>query len=126
MVPLSRVLVIDDQEEIRDIVAMALELTREWRVDTAHSGAAAIVAVREARPDVILLDFMMPGLDGPATLRRLRSSAATRDIPVLFLTARASAIDRRRFTELGARGVIAKPFNPLTLAQQIEAILNVN
>ena len=76
------------------------------------------------RPDAILLDVMMPGLDGPATVARLRENPLTRDIPVILLTAKAQTSDRRRFAALGVAGTLTKPFDPMTLTDQIAAILD--
>ena len=75
------------------------------------------------RPDVILLDVMMPGMDGPATLTRIRERAAFATTPVVFITARAQAHEQERFRSLGAVGVITKPFDPMTLAGDLRALL---
>ncbi|HEX3580630.1 MAG TPA: response regulator, partial [Thermoanaerobaculia bacterium] len=90
---------------------------------TAASGAEALRVAPEVRPDAILLDVMMPEMDGPTTFRHLQSDPATRDIPVIFLTAKVQAADRRRFSELGVRSMIAKPFDPLRLATDVAAAL---
>src|SRR5436305_10757207 len=115
----KRGLVIDDEDDIREIAEATLELTEDWEVLTAESGACGINTARSARPDAILLDVMMPDMDGPATFAALQRDPATSDIPVIFLTAKVQAADRRRFKELGVRGVIAKPFDPLALGRQV-------
>jgi len=120
----KRLLVIDDEDDIRDVASMTLELTRGWQIETAASGTRGVAAALCERPDVILLDVMMPDLDGPATFRLLQSHQETRDIPVIFLTAKVQPADLRKFTQLGVRGVIAKPFDPLKLAGQISEILD--
>ena len=119
----KRVLIIDDEEDIRDVAGLTLELTEGWTIETADSGARGIERARNFRPDAILLDVMMPDLDGPATFRALQSSDDTREIPVIFLTAKVQPADLRKFTQLGVRGVIGKPFDPLKLAAQIGDLL---
>jgi two-component system, OmpR family, alkaline phosphatase synthesis response regulator PhoP len=120
----KRVLIIDDEDDIREVAEATLELTEEqWEVRTAESGARGIASARASRPDVILLDVMMPDMDGPATFGALQNDPAMREIPVIFLTAKVQTADRRRFTQLGVRGVIAKPFDPLMLAKQVREIL---
>lgn len=119
----KRILVVDDEDHIREIASVSLELTRHWQISTAASGAEALRVAPEMRPDAILLDVMMPEMDGPTTFRHLQSDPATKDIPVIFLTAKVQAADRRRFTDLGVRLMIAKPFDPLHLAGQIASAL---
>jgi CheY-like chemotaxis protein len=120
---LKKVLVIDDEEDIRDVAGVTLELTRGWEIATADGGALGIESARVFRPDAILLDVMMPDMDGPATFRALQNSDDTRRIPVIFLTAKVQPADLRKFTQLGVRGVIGKPFDPLKLAAQIGELL---
>jgi CheY-like chemotaxis protein len=117
-------LVIDDEDDIREVASMALELTEEWEMAAATSGRQGVTMAHSLRPDVILLDVMMPDMDGPATLIALQGDSETQSIPVIFLTAKVQAADRRRFEALGVRGVIAKPFDPLTLGHQIGEILH--
>jgi len=115
----TRILVIDDSELIREAAAMALGLAG-WEVDARPGGEEGVAAAQAAPPDGILLDVMMPGLDGPATLQRLRAADATRDIPVAFLTAKGDeAGEREALLALGARAVIAKPFALPQLAGQV-------
>ncbi|HEV8432811.1 MAG TPA: response regulator [Thermoanaerobaculia bacterium] len=119
----KKILIVDDEDHIREIASVSLELTRGWEVSMAGSGADALRIAPQLRPDAILLDVMMPGMDGPTTFRRLQDDPSTRDIPVIFLTAKVQAADRRRFTELGVRSMIAKPFDPLRLAIDVAAAL---
>lgn len=119
----KRLLVIDDEDDIRDVAIVTLEFTRGWTIESADCGSRGVETARAFRPDVILLDVMMPDLDGPATFRMLQSLDDTRDIPVIFLTAKVQPADLRKFTQLGVRGVIAKPFDPLKLADQVEALI---
>lgn len=119
-------LLIDDDDDIREIAQLSLELGAGWTVLSAASGGAGIEIAREKQPDAILLDVMMPVLDGPATLAKLREDERTRDIPVVFLTAKARPAERDRLAGLDVSGVLAKPFDPMTLADQLQAALGWN
>jgi CheY-like chemotaxis protein len=120
----DRVLVVDDEDDIRQIAQLSLERIGGWTVVAASSGDEAVeLATREAPFTVVLLDVMMPGSDGPATLERLRSGPLGTDIPIVFLTAKVQPADRQRLLELGAAGVIAKPFDPTQLSKQLWAVL---
>jgi len=118
------ILVVDDEEHIREVAAVSLELTENWNILTAGSGAEALRLAPLLKPDAILLDVMMPEMDGPTTFRALQSDPATSGIPVIFLTAKVQAADRRRFAELGVRSMIAKPFDPLRLAEEVASALD--
>lgn len=113
-----RILYVDDEPDIREIAELALSLDPEIEVRTAASGKEALAVAAEWRPQLILLDVMMPFMDGPTTLTQLRLQPETRDIPVAFVTARAQRTEIHDFTTLGAVGVIAKPFDPISLAAQ--------
>ncbi|MDE1570507.1 response regulator [Aquabacter sediminis] len=117
-----RILYVDDEADIREIVALSLSLDPEMEVETASSGAAAIERAGKGRLDLILLDVMMPTMDGPAVFAELRKTETTRDIPVAFVTARTQQHEVTHFLELGAVGVIAKPFDPMTLARQVRRL----
>jgi CheY-like chemotaxis protein len=117
------VLVVEDEGDIRELVPVSLERRGGFRVLTAESGQVALRIAVEERPDAILLDVMMPGLDGPATLGRLRETPETAGIPVVFLTAKVQSGDRRRLMDLGAEGLIPKPFDPIALPGQLAAAL---
>jgi CheY-like chemotaxis protein len=119
----KRILIVDDDENIREIAAVSLELTQHWKISMACSGAEALRIAPEFQPDVILLDVMMPEMDGPATFRSLQENPATKNIPVIFLTAKVQTGDRRRFSDLGVRFMIEKPFDPLTLASQVADVM---
>ncbi|WP_321342145.1 response regulator [Breoghania sp.] len=114
-----RVLYVDDEDDIREVAALSLGLDPELEVHVSSSGVEALEKVEALMPDIILLDVMMPGMDGPETLARLRANEAVRNIPVVFITARTQAYEIERFLSLGAVGVIAKPFDPLALADQV-------
>ena len=119
-----RILVVDDEEAIREVAAVSLEVVGGHEILTAASGAEALTVAAAERPDAILLDVMMPGLDGPGTLERLQSHDATRNIDVVLVTAKVQATDRTELGRLaGVAGIIGKPFDPMTLADQLAAIL---
>ena len=121
----TRILYVDDEADIREVAAMSLELDPDFEVRIAGSGAEALATAAEWKPDLILLDVMMPVMDGPTTFGHLKEGAQTCGIPVVFITARTQAHEVEGFKALGARGVIAKPFDPMSLAgtvrQYVEA-----
>ena len=117
------ILVVDDDSSIREVAHLALELVGGWRVSTAASGTEGWQRAVADPPDAMLLDVMMPGMDGPSALRRLQEDPATRDIPVIFLTAKLGGLDPQGPGGGKAVGVIAKPFDPMTLAEDVAAIL---
>jgi CheY-like chemotaxis protein len=119
-----RILIIDDEEDIRQVAALSLETVAGWEVVMANSGAQGLARAVDYQPDAILLDVMMPGMDGPSTFRELRKNPATARIPVLLLTAKVQSTDQRRFADLGVEAVLFKPFDPLTLATQISSVLS--
>lgn len=118
-----RALVVDDDDGIREVATLALELVGGWDVETAASAEAAWCSALAHQPDVVLLDVMMPDVDGVATVARFRSDERTRNLPVIFLTARSPDLDSSAWPGLGLAGVIAKPFDPMTLAAQVTALL---
>ncbi|WP_423464634.1 response regulator [Promicromonospora sp. MS192] len=118
-----RILVVDDEEAIREVVRTGLEVVAGWDVDVATDGAQAVASCEADPPDAVLLDVMMPAMDGPATFSRLQENPRTQDVPVIFLTAKVQPPERRRYEELGVAGVLAKPFDPLTLPDQIADLL---
>jgi CheY-like chemotaxis protein len=119
---MKRILYVDDEADIREVATMALELEPGFEVKCAASGAEALALAAEWRPDLIMLDVMMPGMDGPSTLSRLRADPATGMIPVIFITARTQAQEVDRFLAAGAIGFIAKPFDPMQLASQVREL----
>lgn len=118
-----RILIIDDEDDIRQVAAMSLETVAGWNVVTASSGAQGIRRAQAEHPDAILLDVMMPGMDGPSTFLELRKGPETAGIPVILLTAKVQGADQKRFANLGVSGVLFKPFDPMTLAQQMSETL---
>ena len=116
-----RALIIDDDPDLVSLIQRTLEFTAGWQVQTAHSGAAGIALARNAPPDVILVDVMMPDMDGYEACRQLKADSATADIPVVLLTARRD-LDERLLAGTGAAGVLFKPFQPLDLARQVREL----
>jgi DNA-binding response OmpR family regulator len=119
----QRILLIDDEVDIHRITQVGLMMEAGWELLTAQSGEEGIEIAASEHPDAILLDVMMPGRDGVATLKLLQESSKTQTIPVIFMTAKAQSADRRQLYALGAQGVITKPFDPMTLASQISGFL---
>jgi CheY-like chemotaxis protein len=119
-----RVLIVDDEESIREIAQLSMEAVGGHQVTTASSGREALRIATAEAPDAILLDVMMPGLDGPSTVSELQADPRTRDIDIVMLTAKVHPNEKARFSELpGVAGVLAKPFDPMALPQQIAEIL---
>lgn len=119
-----RALVVDDDDGIREVATLALALVGGWDVETAASSDAAWSSALARPPDVVLLDVMMPEIDGVDTMARFRSDERTRDLPVIFLTAKSPDPGSRQWDALGLAGVIAKPFDPMTLAKQVSELLD--
>jgi CheY-like chemotaxis protein len=114
-----RILHVDDEPDIRDVVELSLALDPRFTIRSCASGEDAVAEAADWLPDLILCDVMMPVLDGPATLARLRADRRTADIPLIFMTARLQTREVEHFKSLGATGVIAKPFDPTTLAESV-------
>ena len=117
------VLLIDDEPDIREVAQLSIGAVAGWKVLTAGGGAEGVELAANRQPDAILLDVMMPELDGPATLEALRERDETRAIPVLFMTAKAQAGELSRYASLGVAGVIPKPFDPMTLHERVSGAL---
>ena len=120
---MTRLLLVEDDPVIQSIAKAALARAK-FDVSVAANGLEALECIEAASPDVILLDWMMPELDGPSTCARLKADPTTRDIPVIFLTSRAGEEDRQRCLALGATGVISKPFDPRTLGDDTRELMN--
>jgi two-component system, OmpR family, response regulator len=116
---LRTVLYVDDEPDIREIVQLALGLEQSLTVHTGESGEHGLELARQLQPDLLVLDVMMPGLDGPATLKRMREDPAIAHIPVIFMTAKAMPREVALFRSMGAVGVIGKPFDPMQLSKQV-------
>lgn len=123
---MRQILIIDDEDDIREVASLSLEAIAGWQILTASSGAQGIELAIAHQPDAILMDVMMPGVDGPTTFRQMQQIPAIAQIPVLLLTAKVQGVDKRRFADLGVAAVLFKPFDPLTLAEQISEALQWN
>ena len=121
---LTRVMMVEDEADIQAIARLSLEVLGQFTVDVCNTGPEALQRAAEFQPDLILLDVMMPLMDGPATLRALRAQPETAAIPVIFMTAKVQFHEIAQYTALGAIGVIHKPFDPMTLPTQIREIWN--
>lgn len=119
----KRILIIEDEANLRIVVQTCLETLAGWDVVLADSGQEGLLVAERERPDAILLDAMMPGMDGITFLQKLLANPELQAIPVVFLTAKVELTEPRKFLKLGARGAIAKPFNPLTLHYQVATTL---
>ncbi len=120
---MRRVLIIDDEDDIREVASLSLEATADWTILTASSGREGIKVAAAEKPDAILMDVMMPEMDGPTTFKHLQLNPETKGIPVVLLTAKVQGVDQRRFAGLGVAAILFKPFDPLTLAAQISEVL---
>ena len=118
-----RILIIDDEDDIRQVAALSLETISGWDVVLARSGVEGIEVAMKEKPDAILLDVMMPEMDGPTTFLKLQATPQTASIPVLLLTAKVQGSDQRRFAGLGVAGILFKPFDPLLLSRQVSEVL---
>lgn len=121
-----KVLLVDDEPDIRRIAKLGLGRVGGMEVVEATNGTEALARAKEHQFDAVLLDVMMPVLDGPSTLARLREDPATAGIPVVFLTAKAIAAEVDRLKSLGAAGVLTKPFDPMTLARELRGVLGIS
>ncbi|BAZ93936.1 response regulator [Thiohalobacter sp. COW1] len=119
---LQRILYVEDEPDIQAVARLALEQVGGFQVEVCSSGDEALARAAAWGPDLILLDVMLPGMDGPETLRRLREQPDTRDIPVAFMTARVQARELEHYRSLGAIGLLPKPFDPMTLADQLRTL----
>ncbi len=115
----KRILVIDDEDDIREVAQLSLEMVGGWEVVVARSGQDGLALALKEQPDAILLDVMMPDMDGPATFSHLKANPDTQKIPVILLTAKVLSAEQNQLSDLGVTGIIAKPFDPMSLANQV-------
>ena len=120
---MRRLLLIDDDDDIREVATLSLEATTPWTILAANSGSSGLEMAAAETPDAILMDVMMPGMDGPTTFGHLQANPATARIPVILLTATSQGPDHRGLAGLGVAAVLMKPFDPLTLGAQIARAL---
>ena len=119
------ILVVDDDDEVREITCLALELMGGWTVMSADQGAVALELAHDHKPQVVLLDVMMPEMDGPTTFLKLQENSRTRHIPVVLLTAKAQVGEDQCWDGLDIAGVISKPFNPTTLSEEVDRLVDL-
>lgn len=119
----KRILIIDDEADVREIAKVSLEITKQWQVTTAASGDEGLALASSCHPDAILLDVVMPQVDGLATLIKLRENMDTCHIPVILLTATMRLATQPAYAAAGAKAILVKPFDPGLLGGQIEAAL---
>ncbi|WP_373188314.1 response regulator [Halopseudomonas sp.] len=122
MAELERVMYVEDEPDIRAVAQLALEVVGGLTVDLCERGDLAVAQAEQFEPQMILLDVMMPGMDGPSTLKALRNHPELSKVPIAFMTAKVQPHEIEHFKSLGAVGVIAKPFDPITLAEQVRAL----
>lgn len=120
---IERILYVEDDPDIRAVAELALVDVGGFEVQLCESGQQALELVGNFEPDLVLLDVMMPGMDGPATLNALRNLDGGFDVPVVFMTARLQPAEIEEYRAQGAIGVIPKPFDPMTLAEEIRALV---
>lgn len=120
----KRILIIDDEPDIREATQVCLEVAKGWEILTAGSSGEGLAKAISELPDAVLLDVMMPDMDGLTTFEQLRANPVTQNIPVILLTAKAQPADRRRYNQLRVAAIITKPYDPLTLADQIAEVLD--
>lgn len=120
----KRILIIDDEADIREATQICLEVTGEWQVLTASSGNEGLMKAAVEKPDAILLDIMMPGMDGLTTFQSLQENPETRNIPIILLTAKAQSSEQREFSQLKVAAIITKPYDPFSLSSQLASALS--
>ncbi|MCW9033573.1 MAG: response regulator [Alphaproteobacteria bacterium] len=123
---LSKILHVDDEADIREVAKLALEAVGGFNVETCSSGSEAVEKAPGFQPQLILLDVMMPEMDGPTTMAKLRELPGMESTPVIFMTAKAMPAEIEHFKQLGAIDVLAKPFDPMALAEQVRACWSTN
>jgi two-component system OmpR family response regulator len=122
--PLERICYVEDDEDIQRIVRMSLERVGKMQVEIVGDPMVAIDAIVSFKPDLVMLDWMMPGMDGPTLFRKLKENPETKDLPVVFMTAKATPTEMEELRSLGALGAISKPFSPKDLPEQLRALWN--
>ena len=119
---INRILYVEDEPDIQAVAKLALEQVGRFTLEVCSSGKEALDRAEQFSPQLMLLDVMMPEMDGPTTLRKLRDISGLQDIPAIFMTARVQPHEIQEYISMGAIDVIAKPFDPMTLSSQIREI----
>jgi len=120
--PLNKICYVEDDEDIQRIVRLSLERIGKMTVETVSDPMVAIDRIKAFAPDLVMLDWMMPGMDGPTLFRKMKTLPEVSGLPVVFITAKASQVELDELTQLGAAGTISKPFQPKDLPEQLKAI----
>lgn len=121
---IRKILLVDDEADIRKVANISLAKVGKFEVILAESGAEGLEKAAAEKPDLIILDMMMPEMDGLTTFSRLRENDSTKEIPVIFMTAKTQASEKQHYLDCGAIGVISKPFDPMTLSNEVKAIVS--
>lgn len=124
MTSLNKILYVEDQKDIQLIAKYALETIGKYELSICNNGQEALDSIKSFSPDMILLDVMMPVMDGPTTLENIKKMDAFKDTPIIFMTAKVLPTEINALIEMGAAGVISKPFNPVELSNEIQSIYN--
>lgn len=124
MLPLERITCIDDEPDLLELIKLALTTVGKFNVSTYNDGPAALAGLIRTNPQLILLDGMMPGMNGMKTFSEIRKMPTYKTTPILFMTARVRATEKQEYNDLGAAGIIEKPFDPMTLSDDIRTIWN--
>jgi len=119
---LTKILCVEDEADIRAVARVALETVGQFQVTMCSSGQEALDTLPDFAPQLVLLDVMMPGMDGPTTYQEIRKLDGYSEVPIIFMTAKVMESDREQYIALGASGIIAKPFDPMVLSDQIRQI----
>ncbi|WP_031387275.1 response regulator [Desulfonatronum thiodismutans] len=119
---LQKILYVEDEPDIQAVAKIALEMVGGFTLKACSSGQEALDSVKDFHPDLILLDVMMPGMDGPTTMRKLRDQPGMAAVPMVFMTAKVQPQEVQEYLAQGAKGVIAKPFDPMKLSEEVRAI----
>lgn len=122
MANLKKILYAEDEPDVQTVVELTIQTMSDYQVKICNNGKKLLECVNEYNPDLIILDIMMPEMDGPTTFRHLKLNESTKDIPVIFMTAKAQVHEVEIFKETGAIGVITKPFDPMNLCDEIQTI----
>lgn len=126
MKELKKILYAEDEPDVQTVVELTVQTMSDYQIKVCDNGKKLLECVGEYNPDLILLDVMMPEMDGPTTFKNLQSDENTKNIPVIFMTAKAQVHEVETFKETGALGVITKPFDPINLCEEIQEIWNQN
>lgn len=126
MTELNKILYAEDEPDVQTVVEMTIQTMSNYQIKICENGKKLLESIDEYFPDLILLDVMMPEMDGPTTFKYLQENENTKKIPVIFMTAKAQVHEIEKFKEIGVVGIITKPFDPLTLCDEIQEIWNNN